>query len=83
MQTEIKDHDLQTLLVLYNQEIDMLKEKLLNGETWDNLKKHRKNITELAIAIHKNGYILPNKLQGNPAEFPQIEKKSDQPTQEF
>lgn len=81
MQLEIKDKDFHTLLVLYNQEIDTLKEKLLNGEAWDNLKSHRRNITELAVAIHKSyGYIVPNKMtSGNPAEFPQTENSSNQP----
>lgn len=63
MQPDITNKDLQTLLTLYNQEIDKLKEKLLNGESWENLKPVRRNITELATAIHKlYGYILPNKM---------------------
>ena len=53
MQLNITNTDLQTLLTLYNQEIDTLKEKLLNGESWEKLKPIRQNITELAIAIQK------------------------------
>lgn len=57
MQLDISNSDLQTLLALYNQEIEKLKEKLLNGETWENVKPIRRNITELAIAIQKShGY---------------------------
>lgn len=67
----------------HNKEIDTLKEKLINGETWENLKNHRRNITELAVAIDKmHGYIVPNKILGNPAEFPQNEKTFDQPVQD-
>ena len=54
MQLDITNTDLQTLLALYNQEIEKLKEKLLNGESWENLKPVRANITELAIAIQKS-----------------------------
>lgn len=53
MQLDNTNTDLQALLTLYNQEIEKLKEKLLNGESWENLKPIRKNITELAIAIQK------------------------------
>jgi hypothetical protein len=57
MQLDITNSDLQTLLTLYNHEIDKLKEKLLNGESWENLKPVRLNITGLAIAIQKaHGY---------------------------
>lgn len=54
MKLSITNTDVPTLLSLYNQELDTLKAKLLNGESWENLSQHRKNITELAIAIHKN-----------------------------
>jgi len=57
MQPDIRSRDLESLLTLYNQEIEKLKERLLNGETWENLKPTRRNITELAIAIQKSyGY---------------------------
>lgn len=63
MQTNTDGKDLLTLLSLYNQEIDKLKEKLLNGESWENLKPLRANITELAIAIQKlHGYVVTNKI---------------------
>jgi hypothetical protein len=63
MHSNINGKDLQSLLSLYNQEIDKLKEKLLNGESWENLKTQRANITELAIAIQKlHGYVVTNKI---------------------
>jgi len=63
MHSNINGKDLQSLLSLYNQEIDKLKEKLLNGESWENLKPQRANITELAIAIQKlHGYVVTNKI---------------------
>jgi len=69
------------LLALYNQEIDTLKDKLLNGESWENLRNTRKNITELAIALHKShNYIVPQTIYSqNPAEFPQSGEPSTQP----
>jgi hypothetical protein len=54
MQNTIANHSLETLLALYNQEIDKLKEKLLNGDTWENTKSTRKKITELAVALQKS-----------------------------
>ena len=63
MHSNINGKDLQSLLSLYNEEIDKLKEKLLNGESWENLKPLRANITELAIAIQKlHGYVVTNKI---------------------
>jgi hypothetical protein len=54
MLIEIKYKDLASLLTLYNQEIDTMKAKLLNGVPWGELMHTRKNITELAIAIYKS-----------------------------
>jgi len=80
---DIKGKDLPTLLALYNQEIDLLREKLLNGESWESLRNLRRNITELAIALQKSHqYIVTgNKTTGNPAEFPQSEDISGQPVE--
>ena len=81
MQLDITGRDLPTLLALYNQEMDNLREKLLDGESWDNLKANRRNITELAIAINKcHSQITSDRAtNGNPAEFPQIDEVSQQP----
>jgi hypothetical protein len=80
MQLDITNSDLQTLLALYNHEIDKLKEKLLNGESWENLKPVRTNITELAIAIQKaHGYNVA--LAGSindPAQLPETNKLNSQ-----
>jgi hypothetical protein len=38
MKHELKGKDLRTLLALYNQEIDSLQEKLLDGELWENFQ---------------------------------------------
>jgi len=54
MHIETRGKDLTTLLNLYNQEIDTLKSKLLNGIPWEELSHTRKNITELALAIHRS-----------------------------
>ena len=68
MQPDITNTELETLLTLYNQEIEKLKEKLLNGESWENLRPIRSNITELAIAIQKShGY---NVALGGPVSSP-------------
>ena len=62
MHIETQGKDLISLITLYNQEIDILKSKLLNGVPWEELIHCRKNITELAVAIHKSsGYKVPDK----------------------
>lgn len=83
MKYELKGKDLPTLLALYNQEIDTLKEKLLNGELWENLQTQRRNVTELAIAIQKlHSYsVIKNMVIGNPAEFPQTDFFSPEPAE--
>lgn len=53
MQHDLTQLDLVALLGLYNKEINNLKVKLLNGENWEDLKDHRRIVTELAAAIHK------------------------------
>lgn len=54
MHIETNGKNLSDLLYLYNKEIDKLKSKLLNGIPWEELITVRRNITELAIAIHKS-----------------------------
>lgn len=50
----IENTDLPTLLSMYNQEIDILKAKMLNGASWNSLTTHRKQIMRLAVAIHNS-----------------------------
>jgi hypothetical protein len=83
MQLDITNKDLPTLLTLYNQEIEKLKEKLLNGESWENLRVVRRNITELAIAIQKvHGFnvAIPKKVcASNTEEVVQTDPLPDRP----
>ena len=83
MQHDLTGKDYQSLLSLYNHEIDTLKEKLLNGESWDSLKVQRRNITELAVALQKkHGHVFPAKMDiVYPAEFLHNEKGFDQPVE--
>lgn len=81
MKHELREKNLQTLLSLYNLEIDTLKEKLLNGESWENLQIQRRNVTELAIAIHKscNQSFSRSAIPGHPAEFPNSGNSAGEP----
>jgi hypothetical protein len=82
MQIDIKGKDLPTLLALYCQEVDTLRSRLLEGDSWQNLKRHTRNVTELAIALHRSyNYIVPNKMTGNPAEFPQLDSLPVKPSE--
>ena len=45
--------DLETLLKQYNNQIDVVKEKLLNGVSWDHLADDRTKITKLGVAIRQ------------------------------
>jgi len=59
MQHQVADNSLEILLALYNQEIDLLKEKLLNGETWEATKSLRNNITKLGVTLQQShNYIV-------------------------
>jgi len=78
MQHKLKGRDLSALLALYNQEVEALRAQLLNGESWDALKQQRKNVTQLAIALHKyHNYVVP----AHPAQLPQLEATSQKPAQ--
>jgi len=72
MHYTIQHKNFQTLLTLYSEEIGKLNEKLLNGESWDNLHITTEDITQLAVAIHQlqssSGSAAPRR--GNPAEYP-------------
>jgi hypothetical protein len=83
MQHDIREKEYQTLLTLYNHEVFTLQEKLLNGDSWEELKNERRNITELAMALHKTfGHRFSQTMgHGNPAEFPQPDMGVDQPVQ--
>jgi hypothetical protein len=61
--------DSDTLLRMYGREISVLKSKLLEGEAWENLKVHRRNIAGIAMALYDSG--VPTR-KGNPAEFPYL-----------
>jgi len=49
-----ENEDLEILLKQYNNQIDLLKEKLLNGVSWDQLVDDRTKITELAVSVRKS-----------------------------
>jgi hypothetical protein len=83
MQHDIRGKDYETLLTLYNHEVSTLQEKLLSGEPWEDLKDERRNITELAMALHRSyGHRFSQIIRlGNPAEFPQPDNTFDQPVE--
>jgi flagellar biosynthesis chaperone FliJ len=68
MQIEIKNMELSMLLALYNQEINTLKSKLLNGVSWEEMIHTRRNIIELAIAIHKSHHLVVTNHVGSANE---------------
>ena len=55
--------DLNILKTMYDKEAGVLKNALLNGASWDEVKELRRKVTEISIAIHKQRY-----RSGNPAE---------------
>jgi hypothetical protein len=64
MERNLCSLDLNTLKVLYDKEAAALSDALLNGASWNEVREQRKNVTELAIEIHKRRYISSQ----NPAE---------------
>jgi wyosine [tRNA(Phe)-imidazoG37] synthetase (radical SAM superfamily) len=60
--------NLEELIEIYRKEACELREALLSGASWDELKEKSANVTQLSIAIHsKNPRFFKN---CNPAEFP-------------
>jgi hypothetical protein len=55
--------DLKILKTMYDKEAAILKNSLLNGASWDEVKDQRRKVTEISIAMHKLRY-----RSGNPAE---------------
>jgi|GEM_PF-6967671 len=53
MTTYCENENLEILLERYNNQMDLVKEKLLNGANWESLSEHRDKITELAASICK------------------------------
>ena len=55
--------DLNMLKTMYESEVTHLRESLLGGSSWEDLRDQRRTVTELAIALHQK------RSQGNnPAE---------------
>jgi len=54
MTTYCENEYLEMLLKRYNNQMDLVKEKLLNGASWESLAEDRQKITELAAIICKS-----------------------------
>lgn len=54
MSPDLHNKELSALLAIYDQEVENLKSMLLEGKPWEELQIIRRNITELAIVIHKS-----------------------------
>ena len=63
MDRSLSGIDVDTLRALYESESARLRKALLEGASWDDLRDQRKNVTELAAALHKN-----RMEKDNPAE---------------
>jgi hypothetical protein len=46
-----ENDNLEILLNQYNEQMDRVKEKLLNGVNWDHLTEDRIKITQMAVTI--------------------------------
>lgn len=63
---------METLLDQYNKEIDFIKEKLLNKESWDNLVENRNKVRQLGIELQKEQLTERERIFSRiKAEFPQ------------
>jgi predicted nucleotide-binding protein len=56
MDLNLKDQDMTSLLSKYNQELALLKKRLLIGEPWENLQAQRSIITKLSKALQNKGF---------------------------
>jgi len=64
MERDLCGLNLDDLNTMYEREEASLNTALLNGALWEEVRDQRKNVTELAIAIHKKTQII----NSNPAE---------------
>ena len=55
--------DLNLLKDMYDSEVTRLRESLLGGSDWEELRDQRRTVTELAIALHEK-----RSKGNNPAE---------------
>lgn len=55
--------DLETLKILYEKEAAQLRNALINGAQWDEVREQRLKVTELSIVIHQK-----RNSNSNPAE---------------
>ena len=53
MQKNLKNLDVKSLKEIYSRESQLLKEALLKGASWEDVKEIRRKVTELSILIHK------------------------------
>jgi hypothetical protein len=74
MTTDYNKINLEELIETYRKEACELRESLLSGASWDELKEKTATVTQLSIAIHsKNPRFFKN---CNPAEFP-LDRSTD------
>jgi hypothetical protein len=72
---ELRTLDGYTLTDMYNKQLSELNKALLNGASWEDVKKQREFVTQLSMALHKT----MNPLSSNPAEHPPDNKDRSRP----
>ncbi len=68
MKTQLTDRDLETLMMNYCQAEKDLKEALLKGYYWAEVKEKRELVTQLGVLIYKKRF---------PQHFPSLGKNLD------
>jgi hypothetical protein len=71
MDSSLSEFDVDTLRALYERESGRLRQALLEGVSWDELRDQRKNVTELAAAIHKRRHATDNPAEASRRNDPE------------
>lgn len=60
MEMKWNEYDVDELRAMYDLEYSRLKNDLLKGVQWEDLKEQRQKVTELSIALHKKIHTSTN-----------------------
>ncbi len=74
METDYSDYDLASLKALYEREARNLRNKLLNGNTWEDVQEERRRMTKIASVLYKRSALWSG-LPGDYVPYKKIHKR--------
>ena len=74
METDYTDYDLGSLKALYENEARKLRNKLLSGQSWEDVQEERRCMTNIASILYKRSALWSG-LPGDYVPFKKIQKR--------